>query len=1054
MGERTWLAFVIAGLAAALTAAASSAAIELAVVQVVGWTSVAVALVGLRARRPQVLFPWYCFAAAGSAFLLAGLARGVHGELIGVEQPFPSPVAEVLFVTAYGALLIGEVAFIRSRSTEREFDNLIDALIVGVSVGVVAWAMILAPYVRDGSVPLDERLLNVAYSSLTLLLLAVTTRVAVGPGARTPSYYLLAGSITSIFSIDFLVTLSATGRYDGDLAVVLAPIGYVLLAAAALHPSMERLTRTPTETRPRLTWKRMVLLAIALLMTPAVLVGQLTAGDPADLPVVVTGWVLLSLLVLVRLSGLVRASEQVADREQILRAATLDLVTATTSAQMHDSALRAAMKIVGREDAIRASIVSLNTDGDVVASIGRHREAAIGAELLVSLFTESELRAFENLSTVVLRGRPSVDLPAATYASTEPASVLIPLVSRGELRGAMVVTARAVPRSSAVRVLESLASELSLALESAALVGEIHRRESERRFRALVQYSSDVVAVVDSAGRLTYISPSVKAMLGLDPDEVLGQAIADVIDSRELREELATIGREPFAQFGVEVQIEDADGDDHSVDVTFTDLRGEESVGGIVINARDVTERKHLEHDLRHQALHDALTGLGNRTLFLRKVEEAIEATDEDSKLVAVLFVDLDDFKTINDSLGHAVGDELLIAVSERLRACLRSQDMAARLGGDEFAVLVHDPVSDAHVKAVAERMLSTIHQPFRVQGREISTTISIGIHLDRDGARSAEDALRNADTAMYRAKDAGKDRFEIFEETMHAGVYERLELKADLARGLAEGQLILHYQPIVELRTGRVRGVEALVRWHHPERGLLPPAMFVPLAEDAGLIVSLGRWVLREACHQAAAWSRGLDAENEMSVSVNLSVRQLQEVAIVEDVASALRASELDPRRLVLEITESVLMADAKLAIARLDALRSLGVRIAIDDFGTGYSSLGYVQQLPLDLIKIDRSFVDGLGVESTDGQVVHTVIDLARRLGVETVAEGIEEPVQLAALQALGCQYGQGFYFARPAPPEAIAELLADGAPIAATFGSLVRPPRDPESQRRRSS
>ncbi|OWY63466.1 hypothetical protein B7486_52975, partial [cyanobacterium TDX16] len=431
------------------------------------------------------------------------------------------------------------------------------------------------------------------------------------------------------------------------------------------------------------------------------------------------------------------------------------------------------------------------------------------------------------------------------------------------------------------------------------------------------------------------------------------------------------------------------------------------------------------------QALHDTLTGLGNRAMFTGRVTEALEQSSDRLDSVSVLFVDLDDFKTVNDSLGHAVGDQLLVVAAERLRECLRVTDTAARLGGDEFAVLLEHAYGQSEVIQVAERILESLRQPIVIGAREIVVTASVGIAMNADRIPSAEVLLRNADMAMYLAKDRGKARFEVFEDEMHASVFERLELKAALARALdASDELVLHYQPIVSLASGRVTGVEALVRWQHPERGLLAPGSFIPLAEETGLIVPLGRWVLEEAARMLSRWRRDVPGADNLTMSVNLSVRQLESPTIVADIVQILERTGLPPGCLVLEITESLLVDEHSTMPERLGELRAIGLSLAVDDFGTGYSSLGYLQRFPIDIIKIDRSFVDGLGQNGNEPGVVRAIIDVARRIGARTVAEGIEGAEQLKALKKLRCDSGQGFYFARPMPASDFTERLADSA------------------------
>ena len=556
---------------------------------------------------------------------------------------------------------------------------------------------------------------------------------------------------------------------------------------------------------------------------------------------------------------------------------------------------------------------------------------------------------------------------------------------------------------------------------------------SEARFRALVQHSSDVVAVVDLEGRFSFVSPAVTSVLGHLPQDLVGTLAVDLLPHDELVRLQQThavfldhgLPTDPVSPPSMEVRLQGREGEWHTVDITVTDLRHEPAVGGIVLNARDVTVRKALERDLRHQALHDALTGLANRAMFTERVTETLRTADE-RHLIGTLFIDIDDFKTVNDSLGHAVGDELLVVVAERLLTCLHPADVAARLGGDEFAILVVAPWGETEIVKIAERVLLTLQAPFTVQGREISISASVGIAIDATRASDAEVLLRNADMAMYLAKERGKARYEIFEESMHASVFERLELKADLARGIEADQLRLLYQPIVSLQTGRITGVEALVRWDHPVKGMLPPDAFIPLAEDTGLIVPLGQWVLEEACQQLRSLQLGLPANASLTMSINLSVRQLQVEGITEIVAETISRFGLDPSTITLEITETMLMHDTELTRKRLADLRDIGVSLAVDDFGTGYSSLQYIQRFPVDIIKIDRSFVSGLGEQAGDVVVVQSMIELAQRLGVHTVAEGIERPEQVTILQSLGADLGQGYYFSRPIPASSIGALL----------------------------
>jgi diguanylate cyclase (GGDEF)-like protein len=437
----------------------------------------------------------------------------------------------------------------------------------------------------------------------------------------------------------------------------------------------------------------------------------------------------------------------------------------------------------------------------------------------------------------------------------------------------------------------------------------------------------------------------------------------------------------------------------------------------------EIAERRQAQEQLAHQAFHDSLTGLPNRALFLDRLQRALAQARRAKDPVAVLFLDLDNFKVINDSLGHETGDGMLIAIAQRLRACVRPGDTVARLGGDEFTILLEDVDDACRVARVAERVAAALRAPLVIGGREVFTTASIGIAISTGGDEMPGDLLRDADTAMYQAKTGGKAGYAVFDRSMNTRALERLEIESDLRQALEQGELRLHFQPIVQLESGQLTEVEALVRWEHPKLGLVPPGRFIPVAEETGLIVPLGAWVLQEACRQGQAWQGQRPGDPPLVVSVNLSARQLQQADLVDMTARILEETGFDPARLKLEITESVMMLDAESTIGKLHQLKALGVHLAVDDFGTGYSSMAYLSSLPIDTLKIDRSFVSRLGQQTEAEAIVRAIISLAKTLNLQVTSEGIETPEQLAHLQALGCERGQGYYFARPLTGDAVA-------------------------------
>jgi diguanylate cyclase (GGDEF)-like protein len=441
-------------------------------------------------------------------------------------------------------------------------------------------------------------------------------------------------------------------------------------------------------------------------------------------------------------------------------------------------------------------------------------------------------------------------------------------------------------------------------------------------------------------------------------------------------------------------------------------------------------EREVLEEQLRHRAFYDSLTGLPNRALFLDRIAHSIARADRLGQELAVLFIDLDRFKVINDSLGHSAGDRLLVEVGRRLRSCLRESDTLARLGGDEFTVMLEGATAVADAPQAAERILATLRAPFVLDGQETYAAASIGIASGNAIRESGRDLLREADIALYRAKAGGRGRYTVFDAGLNHLPAEHLHLESDLHRAIERNELRVHYQPIFALSDGRITGLEALVRWEHPEKGLVQPNDFIPLAEETGLIVPIGKWVLDEACRQMVEWNATYAGAEPMSISVNLSARQLQDPNLIHDVENAVRTSGLDAECLQLEITESVVMQEPEQTVFKLHALKRLGIRLAVDDFGTGYSSLAYLKRFPIDVLKIDRAFVNGITHAGHDSAIVHTVVSLARALGLRTTAEGIEERSQWALLAQLGCDQGQGYIFSRPLRPEGIAGLLGKPA------------------------
>lgn len=906
--------------------------------------------------------------------------------------------------------------------------------------------------------------------------------------------------------------------------------------------------------------RRVAGLGAPLVVTPAVLAFEIARGR-SDLPVILLASVLPSILVVGRLVKLVGASEEIARRERALREAGLGLVAATTDEEIHLGAISAASALVGNARAIRVSLaIGSEQAMTVVTATGGQAVEAIGTLITTCDLAAPFVDGIHNRQLVYVPASPPVDLPRRVIIgphSGTVSTVIMPLGTRGDLRGVLIVSSPTELPTPVLAGLEALSSAVSLAMESAQLARDLHRREDERRFRSLIEHSSDivcvtdqaggfsfmspsaqhllgtmddgveatpiaervhpedvprvqqmmrrvgasvgttsstearicladgtfqpfeliasnmtdqpeiagilinarnvterknaemqlarsearfralvqnsrdVVAIVDPTGIITWISPSVSKSLHYDPDELLGADIFTLIaveEANDLEADWAELLAGSTESVSAEVHFVDKRKQTRVLDVIITDMRGEAAVNGLVINVRDVTVNRVLEDDLAYQSRHDALTGLGNRTMFVEQLGEALAWTQPDLTSLVVLVADLDDFKAINERLGHNVGDRLLRITADRLRSCLRSHDVAVRLGSDEFAVLLHQSATPQETLLVTERIHAVIAEPVTINDHDIVLTASIGAAIARyREAVLPEKLMRNADMALYLAKKNGKARTQVFEEDLRAQVFDHLTLRSALESAINTNQLVLHYQPMVSLATLETVGVEALVRWQHPERGLLMPDEFISLAEESGLVVPLGRWVLQEACQQLRSWQLELGDAAPSSLAINVAAGQLDETFAV-DVLETLDRFGLEPGCLHLEITERTMVEGANNEQTLRD-LSAAGVLMGVDDFGTGYSSLGYLQQFPFDVLKIDKSFVQALQGPAPDLRLITSIIELAHQMRAHPLAEGIETPEQLEILQGLGCVLGQGYLFARPLPVNLVSLTAAGG-------------------------
>ena len=611
---------------------------------------------------------------------------------------------------------------------------------------------------------------------------------------------------------------------------------------------------------------------------------------------------------------------------------------------------------------------------------------------------------------------------ALPYAAMLAAFLMLVYLSGGDASG---------PANMMIMVVFALTLLLmvrqSVVLRGDALVRERRAaRMVEDRYASLIANASDVIMIVDGDGVLRFASPASERTLGLTPAEITGRSLPELWageDGEKLRAFLAEVAATPAGTVGpVELRFERG-AQRYVVETVGSNLTQDPAVQGLALNFRDISERKALEEQLRQLAFHDPLTMLANRNLFRDRVQHALTLAQRGPNCLAVMFLDLDNFKNINDSLGHDAGDRLLQAVAHRVMQATRSSDTVARLGGDEFAVLMEGVERSSEVERVADALIATLNVPFQLDGREVRVGASVGVAISAAEA-GAEALLSNADIAMYHAKAAGKNRHVNFQPQMQAVLHERLRLEADISRALANQEFFLEYQPIVDLGTRSLLGVEALVRWRHPEAGVLMPGRFIQVVEESGQIVKLGRWVLKQACRDLCAWRRSVAGGTGLRLAVNISARHMQHGELVHDVAQALAESGFEPGNLVIELTESTIMYNTDANLERFHSLKALGVRLAIDDFGTGYSSLSYLHRFPIDILKIDRSFVGSLTNSDNGPELARAVITLGETLGLETVAEGVEYEPQVAALLALGCVAGQGFLFARSTSLEQLSK------------------------------
>jgi diguanylate cyclase (GGDEF)-like protein/PAS domain S-box-containing protein len=1012
-------------------------------------------------NQPARKTPWLVLAAAQASFAAGQLSFLIAARL-GVVLPFPS-FADALYLLTFPLYAVGLLIFIKCRSPDKDRRSLIDALTLTAGLALLSWTFLIRPYVHNADLSDLQKIVAIAYPLGDVLTLALIARL-LAPGAeRTRCVELLVlgsfGCLVSDVAFDW-VQLHGTFR-NGTIIDLGWAIFYTAWGASALHPTMARLTEPVPRLQEEVSPGRLALLMLASLIAPIVLLTTVHGDPTSDVGVIAVFSAILYMLVLTRLWDTAASHRRALNRERVLREAGLSLVTAVDL-----PAVAATVK-----DAVRA-LLGENSQGDALLEVridGKLRAAAPSSPETPQADQLSRLAAswlpLVTGTTPILTAIRLLPEPARSGLPSADWMLLCPVTVKDRPTGDPLIGLIAVFGEERIltdqsATLEILAHQVALTVESIMLRQAAIRQRNEAYFRTLVQDASDAIMIVADDGTVKYATPSTAAVFG--DITVEGERIWDLVAPEE-RDDFARTFMElrERARFGprfVDQRITRRDGRLVHIQARCSDLRDEPTVDGLVFTLRDVTDQHKLEEEMKHRAFHDALTGLPNRVMLQDRIAQQLSSSRRSGVLAGVLFVDLDDFKVVNDTMGHSVGDELLVAAAARLAHLVRDSDTAARLGGDEFALLISNADTTAAVEAAAERVVVAFAEPFALSVGLVTSTVTVGVATTLDSV-DTDELLRHADLALYAAKSNGKRQWRRYQPVLSAGLLRRRELQEALEEAVNTSAFKLVYQPIVALDTEQLAGFEALVRWPHPQWGMMQPDQFITLAEETGQIIALGAWVLARATADLARWRREIAAaaprdtgpagsapRRDLYVSVNVSARQFDDSGFTNNVRQVLTASGLEPRALTLELTETALLRRDERLHAELAELKNIGVKLAIDDFGTGYSSLSYLRELPIDVVKMDKSFVDGIADSEQRLALAEGIVQIARTLRLEVVAEGIESEVQKDLLTAMGCHYGQGYLLAMPMQPDEAEELARVGFPAAAPSppSPLVPAPR----------
>jgi diguanylate cyclase (GGDEF)-like protein/PAS domain S-box-containing protein len=984
----------------------------------IGLASAAAIVTGVGINRPAHRWPWLMLAAGLLAFSAGGTYSNAQQQYFQAAHPFPSP-ADACHLAAYPVLAAGLFGLVRYRWTHRDLPSLLDALIITAGLALPVWVYMVEPLATLEGLTWEQHAIRLAYPLGDILVLAMLVRLlAPRPvsGRERSVQLLVLGAFTLVgFDVAYgIVQLNTT--WEGGW---LLDSGWIVFCTAwglaGLHPSMKELTEPAPHPLSALPpWHLFPLLAAATLLTPGVLLFEERVGRVKDATALAAFSGLLFVLVILRLAGMIVAHRRSVAREQTLRLATASLVSATGGLEIEQSCATAVTALFGPKVRHATVVLSAEQAHQLYALLATLGWSSAGTH--VGPRSEPVAAAIPATLVVTL---PELGPDIADRLGGLPAALVCPMVqpdrpTGGELPGVLVAAGPERQLTEMRDTLEILASYAGLAAERVELRQAIIRKESEAYFRTLVHNASDVILILNDDTTVRYASPSAKAVFG--SAALTGQPLQELVDPEDrdrVHQTLAVLRNDK--QQAPDYWWVLKGGGRIEVEVRCRDLRQDRTVGGMVVTLRDVTEQRQLEQELTQRAFHDSLTGLPNRTLLLERTERALLRGRRESSLTCLLFIDLDDFKMVNDTLGHSVGDQLLASVGERLSKTLRRTDTAARLGGDEFAVLMEGAKQPLDAELLAAQVIQSLNRPFLLADDSVNVSASVGVATAWDST-DPEELLTLADLALYAAKSAGKRQWRRFQPELRDNMAERHDLRARLDRAIAEEEFALLYQPVVDMAVGDVVGFEALARWPHTRRGMVPPVQFIALAEETGQITPLGAWVLRNAAADIAQLQHRTQRRAPPYVSVNVSTRQWRDLGFLNEVRRALDTSGLHPESLQLELTESMFMRRDDHIDSLLRTLKDLGVRIAVDDFGTGFSSLRYLREFPIDVLKIDKTFIDDIPEDPRQVALVEGIVHLADTLGLQVIAEGIEEQAQRELLTAVGCRFGQGYLFAPP--------------------------------------